>query len=111
MGSELDYGVVDGMGERMEFCIDRVCLELGFGEFPEMNAEYYVPLHLPHQMYTSPQTSSTQKSYLVRCLTIFRASDLNCPDPESLSSVVNHPNFLSEFLLAHPDQYLGLRNI
>ena len=44
MGSELDYGVVDGMGERTEFHIDRVCSELGFGEFPEMNAEDYVLL-------------------------------------------------------------------
>ena len=44
MGSELDYGVVDGMGGRMEFHIDRVCSELGFGEFLEMNAEDYVPL-------------------------------------------------------------------
>ena len=47
MGSELDYGVVDGMGERTEFRIDRVCSELGFGEFLEMNAKYYVPLHPP----------------------------------------------------------------
>ena len=44
MGSELDYGVVDSMGGHTEFCIDRVCLELGFGEFPEMNAKDYVPL-------------------------------------------------------------------
>ena len=47
MGLELDYGVVDGMGGHTEFCIDGVCLELGFGEFPEMNAEDYVPLHPP----------------------------------------------------------------
>ena len=44
MGSELDYGVVDAMGEHMEFCIDGVCSELGFREFPGMNAKDYVPL-------------------------------------------------------------------
>ena len=47
MGLELDYGVVDGMGERTEFHIDGVCSELGFRECPEMNAEDYVPLHPP----------------------------------------------------------------
>ena len=47
MGSELDYGVVDGMGERTEFRINGACLESGFGEFPGMNAEDYVPLHPP----------------------------------------------------------------
>ena len=46
MGSELDYGVVNSMGECMEFRIDGVCLELGFREFPEMNAEDYVPLQV-----------------------------------------------------------------
>ena len=30
-----------------EFHIDGVCLELGFGEFLEMNAKDYVPLHPP----------------------------------------------------------------
>ena len=47
MGSELDYGVVNGMGERTEFHIDGVCLELGFREFLEMNVEDYVLLHPP----------------------------------------------------------------
>ena len=47
MGSELDYGVIDGMGEHTEFRINGVCLELGFGEFLEMNVEDYVPLHPP----------------------------------------------------------------
>ena len=53
MGSELDYGVVDGMGGHTEFRIDRVSLELGFGEFPEMNAEDYVPLHTPTHGFCS----------------------------------------------------------
>ena len=45
MGSELDYGVVDSMGEHMEFRNDGVCLELGFREFLEMSVKDYVPLH------------------------------------------------------------------
>ena len=51
MGSELDYGVVDSMGGHMEFHIDRVCSELGFREFPEMNAEDYVPLQFVQVYY------------------------------------------------------------
>ena len=47
MGLELDYGVVNSMGGHTEFRIDGVCSELGFGEFPEMNAEDYVPLQCP----------------------------------------------------------------
>ena len=46
MGSELDYGVVNSMGGHTEFRIDGVCSELGFREFPEMNADDYVPLHI-----------------------------------------------------------------
>ena len=47
MGSELGYGVVDGMGEHMEFCIYGVCSELGFGNILEISAEGCVPLHPP----------------------------------------------------------------
>ena len=44
VGSELGYGVVDGMGEHMEFRIYGVCSELGFRNIPEMSAESCVPL-------------------------------------------------------------------
>ena len=47
MGSELDFGVVFGMEECMEFHIDRVCSEFGFGSFPEMSVGDCVPLHPP----------------------------------------------------------------
>ena len=64
MGSELDFGVVFGMGECTEFhidgvcsefhidgvCsefhIDGVCSEFGFGSFPEMSVRDCVPLQL-----------------------------------------------------------------
>ena len=36
MGSELDFGVVFGMGE---------CMEFVFGSFPEMSVGDCVPLH------------------------------------------------------------------
>ena len=36
MGSELDYGVIVGVGGCMEFCIDGVCSELECGNIPEM---------------------------------------------------------------------------
>ena len=45
LGSELGYGIVVGMGERTEFCIDGVCSEFGFGSFPEMSVGDCVPLH------------------------------------------------------------------
>ena len=44
MGSELDFGVVFGMGECTEFHIDGVYLEFGFGSFPEMRVGDCVPL-------------------------------------------------------------------
>ena len=47
VGLELGYGVVNGMGERMEFRIYRVCLELGFRDIPEISAESCVPLQGP----------------------------------------------------------------
>ena len=46
MGSELDYGVINGVGERTEFHIDGVCLELRFRSIPEMSAKDCVPLQL-----------------------------------------------------------------
>ena len=45
MGSELDFGVVFGMGECTEFHIDGVRSEFGFGSFPEMSVGDCVPLH------------------------------------------------------------------
>ena len=47
MGSELDYEVVVGMGERTEFRIDGVCSEFGFGSIPEMSAGDCIPLQHP----------------------------------------------------------------
>ena len=47
MGSELDFGVILGMGECTEFHIDRVCSEFEFGSFPEMSVGDCVPLHPP----------------------------------------------------------------
>ena len=39
MGSELDYGVIVGVGGRTEFCIDRVCSEMERGNILEMDSE------------------------------------------------------------------------
>ena len=44
VGSELDYGVVGGMGGCMEFCSDRIYSELWFGNIPEIVSEDSVPL-------------------------------------------------------------------
>ena len=46
VGLELDCGVVDGMGEHMEFYIDRVCSELGFRNIPEVSTKNCIPLHI-----------------------------------------------------------------
>ena len=45
VGLDLDCGVVDSMGERMEFRIDGLCSELGFGNIPEVSAKDCIPLH------------------------------------------------------------------
>ena len=44
MGSELDQGVVDGVGGRTEFHSDGVHLEFWFRNIPELVAEDCVPL-------------------------------------------------------------------
>ena len=48
VGSELGCGVIDSMGGRTEFRIDRVCSELGLGSIPEMSAKSCVPLQVHH---------------------------------------------------------------
>ena len=49
MGSELDFGVVFGMGECTEFHIDGVCSEFEFGSFLEMSVRDCVPLQMARQ--------------------------------------------------------------
>ena len=73
MGSELDYGVVNGMGEHMEFRIDGVCLDLGFGEFLEMNVKDYVPLHTPSGCLQCIYVPCSL--YVDRYLTLFQCYD------------------------------------
>ena len=53
VGLELDCGVIDSMGEHMEFHIDRVCSELGFGNILEMSAEDCVPLQISKKINTT----------------------------------------------------------
>ena len=61
-------------------------------------------------IYDSTKTTSLPKNWYrhewYESLCPFEQSDLNCADPESLPSIVSHPNF-SEVLPVQPDQYLG----
>ena len=42
---EIDRGVVVGVGGHTEFRNDGICLEMGFGNIPELVAESCVLLH------------------------------------------------------------------
>lgn len=61
-------------------------------------------------VYDSTKTTYLPKNWYRRewyeSLCPFEQGDLNCADPETLPSVVSHPNF-SEVLPAYPNQCLG----
>ena len=46
MGLEMGSGIVIGVGEHTGFHSDRICLELWFGNIPEMVGESCVPLQV-----------------------------------------------------------------
>ena len=103
MGSELDYGVVYSMGGCTEFCLNGVCSELGFGEFLELNAKDYVPLHITGKVMLSTVSSrSAALSLLPNAWVLYCASHILSRSEQICSksarngrngmSVRTHPN-------------------